>query len=106
MGFPRQEYWSRVPFLSPRDPPDPGIQPVSPALAGRFLTSEPPGKPSLNAHLNDLGPVSCSSSSLPPQGTQLGELLSLMSSWSQHPLFTYVAVIHDTEILKVSQNIF
>ena len=41
MGFSRQEYWSGLPFPSPRDLPHPGIQPVvlmSPALAGRFFT--------------------------------------------------------------------
>ena len=32
MGFPSQEYWSRLPFLSPRDLPDPDIKPGSPAL--------------------------------------------------------------------------
>ena len=45
MGFPRQEHWSRLPFLSPGDLPYPGIEPTSPALAGRFFTTEPPGKP-------------------------------------------------------------
>ena len=47
MGFPRQEYWSGVPFLFPGDLPDPGIEPmspVSPALAGGFFTTKPPGK--------------------------------------------------------------
>ena len=32
MGFPRQEHWSGLPFLSPRDLPDPGIEHMSPAL--------------------------------------------------------------------------
>ena len=48
MGFFRQEYWSELPFSPPGDLPDPGIKPVSPAspaLAGRFFTSEPRGKP-------------------------------------------------------------
>ena len=48
MRFSRQEYWSGLPFLSPGDLPDPGIKPmspVSPASAGRFFTTEPPGKP-------------------------------------------------------------
>ena len=44
MGFPRQEYWSGLPFLSPEYLPDPGIKPSSPALTGRFVTTEPPGK--------------------------------------------------------------
>ena len=38
MGFPRQEYWSGLPFSSPGDLPDPGIEPESPALAGGFFT--------------------------------------------------------------------
>ena len=44
MGFPRQKYWSELPFLPPRNLSHPGIRPVSPALAGRFFTTEPPGK--------------------------------------------------------------
>ena len=44
-GFPRQEYWSGLPFPSPGDLSDPGIEPMSPALAGGFFTTEPPGKP-------------------------------------------------------------
>ena len=51
MGFSRQEYWSGLPFPPPGDLPDPGIQPsspVSPALAGRLFTTEPPGKPGFN----------------------------------------------------------
>ena len=46
MGFPRQEYWSGLPFPSPGELPDPGIEPESPALAGGFFTAEPPGKSS------------------------------------------------------------
>ena len=45
MGFSRQEYWSGLPFSSPGDLPDPGIEPGSPALQADTLTSEPPGKP-------------------------------------------------------------
>ena len=45
MGFPRQEYWSGLPFPSPGNLPHPGIEPVSPALTGRLITTDPPGKP-------------------------------------------------------------
>ena len=45
VGFSRQEYWSGLPFPSPGDLPDPGIEPRSPALQAEALTSEPPGKP-------------------------------------------------------------
>ena len=44
MGFSRQEYWSGLPFPSPGDLPDPGIEPGSPALQADALLSEPPGK--------------------------------------------------------------
>ena len=45
MGFSRQEYWSGLPFPSPGDLPNPGIEPGSPALQADALSSEPPGKP-------------------------------------------------------------
>ena len=45
MGFPRQEYWIGLPFLSPGDLPNPGIEPMSPALQADPLPSELPGKP-------------------------------------------------------------
>ena len=44
MGFSRQNYWSGLPFPSPGDLPDPGIEPGLPALEADALTSEPPGK--------------------------------------------------------------
>ena len=44
MGFPRQEYWSGLPFPPPEDLPNPRIKPRSPALQYSLL-SEPPGKP-------------------------------------------------------------
>ena len=45
MGFSRQESWSGLPFPSPGDLPDPGIEPRSAALQADALPSEPPGKP-------------------------------------------------------------
>ena len=45
MGFSRQEYWSGLPFLSPGDLPNPGMEPKSPALEADALPTEPPGKP-------------------------------------------------------------
>ena len=50
MGFSSQEYWSRLPFPSPGDLPDPGIEPTSPAsptLEEGFFTTAPPGKHSI-----------------------------------------------------------
>ena len=54
MGFSRQEYWSGLPFPSPGDLLDPGIEPASlecPTLAGGFFTTVPPGKPNKEAEL-------------------------------------------------------
>ena len=45
MGFSRQECWNGLPFPSPGDLPDPGIEPGSPALQADALPSETPGKP-------------------------------------------------------------
>ena len=45
MEFSRQEYWSGLPFPSPRDLPSAGIKPGSPALQADTLLSEPPGNP-------------------------------------------------------------
>ena len=54
MGFPRQEHWSGLPLHPPENLPDPGIErlsPVSAALAGRFFTAGPLGKPNLRHQL-------------------------------------------------------
>ena len=48
--FSGREYWSELPFPTPRDLPDPGTEftsLASPALAGRFFTTMPPGKPTI-----------------------------------------------------------
>ena len=45
MGFPRQEYCNGLPFPSPGDLPDPGIELTSPAFPGKFSTTETHGKP-------------------------------------------------------------
>ena len=44
MGFPRKEHWSGLTFLPLGELPDPGIEPESSALAGRFFTTVPAGK--------------------------------------------------------------
>ena len=61
MGFPRQEYWSGLPFPSPRDLPDPGVKPTSPAslaLQANSLLAEPPRKlPGYKVLLYSLSPT-------------------------------------------------
>ena len=79
MGFPRQEYWSGAPFPSPGDFPGSEIEPTSPALAGGFFVTEPPGKPewftcllakSLQSCLTLCDPMDCS-----PLGSSVHRIL-------------------------------
>ena len=58
MGFSRHEYWSGLPFPSPGDLPDPGIELGSPALQADALPSELPGKPPIIC-LVVIKPVGC-----------------------------------------------
>ena len=54
MGFSRQEYWSGLPFTSPGDLPNPGIEPGSPALQADSLPSgKPPGKPVIEQKIEE-----------------------------------------------------
>ena len=57
MGFSRREYWSGLPFPSPGDLPDPGIESRSPALQADALPSEPPGKPHALLYEDKQGPT-------------------------------------------------
>ena len=47
VGLSRREYWSGLPLPPPGDLPHPGTELVTPVLAGRYFTTEPPGKPFL-----------------------------------------------------------
>ena len=67
MEFPRQEYWSGLPFSPPGDLPDPGIEPESLALQAGSLLSEPPGWKGKKKPRENLG-------------TALGEVLALFLS--------------------------
>ena len=53
MGF-SQEHWSGLLFPPPGDLPNPGIEPTSPALAGEFITTEPPGKRHWKINLDEI----------------------------------------------------
>ena len=79
MGFPRQEYWSGLPFPSPKDLPDPGMEPTSLVLAGRFFTTEPPRKPQWNiaaaAKSLQLCPTLCDPIDGSPTGSSVPGLL-------------------------------
>ena len=52
MGFPRQEYWSGLPFPAPGDLPDPGIEPTTPALAAGFFTTSTTWEAQLKAYVH------------------------------------------------------
>ena len=69
MGFPRQEYWSGLPFPSPGNLPDPGTKLMSPALAGRFFNTEPPAAAkSLQSCLTVCDPIDVSPPGSPVPG--------------------------------------
>ena len=72
MVFPSLEFWSRLPVPPPGDLPDPGIKPVSPALAGIFFTPEAQGKhtKTTSNNKNQTKPKWCH------------EVLSVTKSWS------------------------
>ena len=60
MGFSRQEHWSGLPFPSPGDLPNPGIEPRSPALQADSLLTELQGKPGdINYLITYFGPLLC-----------------------------------------------
>ena len=58
MGFSKLEYWSGLPFPSPGDLTDPGIEPRSPTLHSDTLPSEPPGKPGKPISKTQIGKAS------------------------------------------------
>ena len=60
MELSQQEYWRGLPFPTPRDLPNPGIELVAPALAGKFFTTESTGKPNFLLKVKVLVAQSCS----------------------------------------------
>ena len=91
MGFPRQEYWSKLPFPSQGHLPNPGIKPISPmppALAGRFFTTESPGKPISKAMLRAqscltlCNPIYCSPSGSSAHGNFQARILKRVANSS------------------------
>ena len=86
MGFSRQECWSGLPFPSPGDLPNPGIEPRSPALQADALPSEPPGKPRKERKWSR----SVVSDSLRPHGPEKGmathsSILDWEVRWTEEP---------------------
>ena len=82
MGFLRQEYWSGLPFPSPGDRPNPGIELMSPALAGGVFTATSPGKPR-NYSRTSLMPLVSNAESIKCHfPSQISINLSLLFLWS------------------------
>ena len=86
MGFPRQKHWSGLPFLFPGDLPDPEIEPISPALAGRFFSLSHQGN--LYAKSLQLCPTLCDPVDCGPPGSSIhGVLQARILVWVAMPSF-------------------
>ena len=92
MGFPRQEHWSGLPFPSPGDLPDPGIEPTSLALTVWFFTAEPPGNHLFISTQSELcdnyGPEYTTQSK-----SDVGITVSHMVQWT---IFYHITVLNTT----------
>ena len=102
--LPRQKYWSGLLFSSPGDLPDPGIEPVSPALVGELFTTEPPGGSSEVHYCYCLVAKSCLTLSNPvdcsPSGSSVHGI-SPQEYWSGLP-FPFPGDLPDLEIKPLS----
>ena len=114
MGFSRQEYWSGLPFPSPGDLPNPGIELGSLSLEADALTSEPPGKPS-DTYMYICAVFSCSvmSSALWPQncspsGSSVDGLLQArMLEWVAMPFSRGSSQPRDwTQVSRIEDRFF
>ena len=91
MGFSTQDYWSGLPYPPPGDFLNPGMEPRSPgspALAGRFFTPEPPGKPSgiCYFHIKGLAQLPRLASTVPPFISCCSHTQEVLSAHSLTPL--------------------
>ena len=91
MGFSRQEYWSGLPFPSPGDLPDPGIEPGSPAFQADTLTSEPIVRinPALVVQWLALGAFTA----MAPGSVPGQEIKVLKTVWSKEKVLTLVLCV-------------
>ena len=113
VGFPRQEYWSGLPFPSPGHLPNLGIElasPTAPVLAGRFFTLEPPGKPFAQAPcllpipcLCILVPAQTLCQSLASESPSLGQPQTLPWGTEHSPLLGSVSSSEHLRLHPISQ---
>ena len=108
LSFSRQEYWSGLPFPSPVTLPDTGMELDSPALAGGFLTAEPPGKPIFEVTVVlvfDLCLLLTKSSLLPEwvSGYQEGPTLPVILAGRQVRVHSYCLASHSLALQYISE---
>ena len=103
IGFSRQGYWSGLPFPSPGDLPNPGIEPGSSALEADALTSEPPGKPNVSATAKSLQscPTLCDPIDSSPPGSPISGILQAKNTEVVcHFLLQCVKVKSESEVAQ------
>ena len=109
IGFLRQEYWSGLPFPSPGDLHEPGIELESPTLASRFFSTEPPGQHPQHTY-NPPNPVSGIANSLQPWLSTYKSALwgssSLLNSKFDLSLLNTVEIQNIKYSFAYSENIF
>ena len=97
VGFPRQEYWSGLPFPSPGDLPDPGLEPGSAELAGGFFSSEPLGSQGSPSVSRSVG-----ADSLRPRGLQPTRLLCPWDSPGKRARIPEWVVVQSLSCVRLS----
>ena len=102
MGFSRQEYWNGLPFPSPGDLPDPGIESGSPAFQADTLTSEPPGKPHIYAQFSSVQSLSHVRLFAIPWIAARQASLSVTNSWSSLKLMSIESVMPSSHLILCS----
>ena len=105
MGFSRQEYWSGLPFPSPGDLPDPGIEPESPALAHVFFTTESPEKLIFHSGCFNKIPDDLAASSPRTAGAGSSKLHSLHMHCVRDAFFFGIFVLRDLGASQVVKNL-
>ena len=99
MRFLRQEYWTGLPFPSPGDLPNPAIEPTTPALAGGFFTTEPPGKPNSPLQFSLVQSLSHIRLFATPWIAARQASLSNTNSWSSPKLTSIESVIPSSHLI-------
>ena len=110
MGFSRQEYWSGLPCPPPEDLPDPGMEityAFISCIAGRFFTTEQPGKPQTKAEMNVKVAQSCLALCDLMDCTVHGILQARILEWAAFPFSTGSSQLRDqTQVSHTAGRFF